>query len=43
MAATVNGKLYAFGGFDARGYHLGNVDTTYEYNPATNTWLTRTA
>ncbi len=43
MAATVNGKLYAFGGFDARGYNHGNVDTTYEYNPATNTWLTRTA
>ncbi len=43
MAATVNGKLYAFGGFDARGYQHGNVDTTYEYDPATNTWLTRTA
>ncbi|MBI5565070.1 MAG: hypothetical protein HY870_09250 [Chloroflexi bacterium] len=43
MAATVNGKLYAFGGFDSRGYNHGNVDTTYEYNPATNTWLTRTA
>ncbi len=43
MAATVNGKLYAFGGFDSRGYNHGNVDTTYEYTPATNTWLTRTA
>lgn len=41
--ATANGKLYAFGGFDSRGYNHGNVATTYEYNPATNTWLTRTA
>lgn len=41
--ATANGKLYAFGGFDSRGYHHGNVDTTYEYNPVVNTWLTRTA
>jgi N-acetylneuraminic acid mutarotase len=34
--ATANGKLYAFGGFDQRGYNLGNVAATYEYNPATN-------
>ena len=33
--ATANGKLYAFGGFDQRGYNQGNVATTYEYNPAT--------
>ena len=41
--ATANGKLYAFGGFDQRGYNHGNVANTYEYNPATNMWLTRTA
>ncbi len=40
--ASANGKLYAFGGFDARGPSLGTVDTTYEYDPAANTWLTRT-
>lgn len=41
--ATANGKLYAFGGFDARGPGAGELDTTYEYNPQTNVWLTRTA
>jgi len=41
--ATANGKLYAFGGFDQRGYNLGNVAATYEYNPATNKWRERTA
>ena len=41
--ATANGKLYAFGGFDQRGYNLGNVAVTYEYNPATNKWRERTA
>ncbi|HTP07529.1 MAG TPA: kelch repeat-containing protein, partial [Anaerolineae bacterium] len=39
--ATANGKLYAFGGFDQRGYNQGNVATTYEYNPAKNTWRAR--
>jgi len=41
--ATANGKLYAFGGFDRRGYNHGNVANTYEYNPAKNKWLERTA
>jgi uncharacterized repeat protein (TIGR01451 family) len=41
--ATANGKLYAFGGFDQRGYQHGNVANTYEYNPAQNRWLMRTA
>jgi uncharacterized repeat protein (TIGR01451 family) len=41
--ATANGKLYAFGGFDQRGYNLGNVAVTYEYNPAINKWRERAA
>ena len=41
--ATANGKLYAFGGFDQRGYNQGNVAVTYEYNPATNKWRERAA
>ena len=41
--ATANGKLYAFGGFDQRGYNHGNVAVTYEYNPATNKWRERAA
>lgn len=40
--ATANGKLYAFGGFDQRGYNQGSVATTYEFNPTKNTWLRRT-
>ena len=32
--AAANGKLYAFGGFDARGPGVGDVDTVYEYDPA---------
>jgi uncharacterized repeat protein (TIGR01451 family) len=39
--ATANGKLYAFGGFDQRGYNQGNVATTYEYDPAKNKWRQR--
>lgn len=41
--ATANGRLYAFGGFDQRGYNRGNVANTYEYNSAKNTWIERTA
>ncbi|HZY42602.1 MAG TPA: kelch repeat-containing protein [Anaerolineae bacterium] len=41
--ATANGRLYAFGGFDQRGYNHGNVANTYEYNPAKNMWIERTA
>jgi uncharacterized repeat protein (TIGR01451 family) len=41
--ATANGKLYAFGGFDQRGYNQGNVANTYEYHPAKNAWRERTA
>jgi uncharacterized repeat protein (TIGR01451 family) len=41
--ATANGKLYAFGGFDARGPGVGGVDTTYEYNPIKNVWVQRTS
>ena len=41
--AVMNSRLYAFGGFDARGPGAGDVDTTYMFNPDSNTWLTRTA
>jgi hypothetical protein len=36
--AVVNNRLYAFGGFDARGPNGGDVADTYVYNPATNSW-----
>jgi uncharacterized repeat protein (TIGR01451 family) len=41
--AVVNSRLYAFGGFDARGPGAGDVANTYVYNPDNNTWLARTA
>jgi N-acetylneuraminic acid mutarotase len=41
--AVVNSRLYAFGGFDAHGPSVGDVDTAYVYNPDNNTWLSRTA
>lgn len=34
-AATVGGKIYVFGGFDAQGNVLGDVDV---YNPKKDTW-----
>ena len=40
--AVVNSRLYAFGGFDARGPNGGDVASTYVYNPDNNTWLART-
>ena len=39
--AVVNSRLYAFGGFDARGPNGGDVASTYVYNPDNNTWLAR--
>ena len=36
--AAANGKLYAFGGFDARGPGAGDVNTVYEYDPAHDRW-----
>ena len=41
--AVVNSRLYAFGGFDARGPNGGDVANTYVYNPDNNTWLARTS
>jgi uncharacterized repeat protein (TIGR01451 family) len=39
--AVVNSRLYAFGGFDARGPNGGDVASAYVYNPDNNTWLAR--
>jgi N-acetylneuraminic acid mutarotase len=36
--AAANGKLYAFGGFDAHGPGAGDVNTVYEYDPAHDRW-----
>ena len=41
--AVVNSRLYAFGGFDARGPGSGDVANTYVFNPDDNTWLARTS
>jgi N-acetylneuraminic acid mutarotase len=41
--AVVNSRLYAFGGFDARGPGAGDVASTYMYNPDNNTWHARAA
>ncbi|HUQ32701.1 MAG TPA: kelch repeat-containing protein [Pyrinomonadaceae bacterium] len=37
-AATVNGKLYVFGGSDGMGSSLATVEA---YDPVTNTWTSR--
>lgn len=38
-AAAVNGKIYAIGGYA----ESGREDVVEEYDPATNTWTTKTA
>jgi len=39
--ATANGKLYVFGGFDARGPGAGDVNTVYEYDLGRDRWNLR--
>jgi uncharacterized repeat protein (TIGR01451 family) len=41
--AAVNGKVYAFGGFDSRGPGVGDVNAVYEYDPNNDQWTVQPA